>query len=66
MKIIIFISLIGFLLSCKKDYTCVCETTTLEPNTIAVLTIKNKTRKQAKKECLKSEPPYNGVACRLK
>ena len=66
MKTSVLIAMTILLFSCKKDYTCICETMTLEPVTIAEFIIKNKTRKQAKKECLESEPPYNGIGCRLK
>lgn len=63
MKTIILISLTGLLFSCKKDYTCICETMTLHPVFISSETIHNVTRNQAKEECRKSNIP--GRSCEI-
>ena len=52
MKKIILLSFLLsiFFISCKKDYTCVCDIVLYGTNTIQKTTIHN-TKKDAKKEC---------------
>ena len=64
MKTIILMLLTGLLISCKKDYTCTCETMTPNPVFISATTMQNVTQNHAKTECRKSIIP--GRNCLIK
>lgn len=69
MKFVLPLALLGsvFFTSCKKDYTCVCTVSSSGINTSAETTLKNTSKKDAKKACeMSTQTAGVTTTCELK